>query len=350
MGDPVSGAYPGPAVLAVRGPSRAGKTALIEGLIQALAADGIEVAYVKRTHHELDLPAKGSGRVWSRRPAAMVMHAPDRLQVTVAPGDDSTPALLRALPPNIDLALVETHSQQVYPTLLSTLMEPGEGEDVIARWEPLQPPTDAIIRAARSLVPADRELDRALRLATAMHGGRGCPGVILGTRLGLAGLHALGMEAGGGDGLVVTLETDRCAADAVLAVTGCRIGRGTLRFVDHGKVAATFAHAASGRAVRVAARGDLRARAGWACDARERRALQRAAYLSMTDDELFTLADAPVSARDEARGDESPRRRVNCATCGEEVADGREVQVEHGTYCRACLAPREAELEGSRHG
>lgn len=58
--------------------------------------------------------------------------------------------------------------------------------------------------------------------------------------------------------LIVYVEIDRCAADAIQAVTGCKLGKRTLKHVDYGKMAATFVNIATGRAVRVAAKETAR--------------------------------------------------------------------------------------------
>jgi formylmethanofuran dehydrogenase subunit E len=134
--------------------------------------------------------------------------------------------------------------------------------------------------------------------------------------------------------LTVLVETDRCAVDAVQAITGCRPGKRTLRLLDLGKLAATFIDDATGRAVRVAARPGLRAQV--AVDAAEdRHAAQRLAYLAMAPDELFTVREATV-AIDQFDRPGPPRRRVDCMLCGEEVSDGRDVATDAGPCCRAC--------------
>src|ERR1700684_2922746 len=53
--------------------------------------------------------------------------------------------------------------------------------------------------------------------------------------------------------LVSFVEIDRCATDAIGLVTGCRLGKRALKFRDWGKMAATFVHLETGRALRVIA-------------------------------------------------------------------------------------------------
>ncbi len=146
-----------PAVLCVRGPSRSGKTTVCELLIAFFEARGRRTAYLKRTHHELDLPEKASGRVWTRGPSAMVILTPDRMQVTTPHVEPTAAAMLMALPAGIDVALLETHSAENYPTILSTTIEPAAGEDVISRWclDTLDRDIKAITAAALEAVCAD---------------------------------------------------------------------------------------------------------------------------------------------------------------------------------------------------
>ena len=59
--------------------------------------------------------------------------------------------------------------------------------------------------------------------------------------------------------LIVYVEIDRCATDAVQAVTGCSLGKRTLKFLDYGKMAMTFVNTETEQAVRVLAKDDARA-------------------------------------------------------------------------------------------
>jgi formylmethanofuran dehydrogenase subunit E len=334
-----------PAVVCIRGPSRSGKTELIRRLIETLRARGVSVAYLKRTHHPLDLPGKGSARVWQSNPAAMVIHGVDRVQLTFPAGSRDAPSLLSHVPADVDLVLLETHNPEPFPTILARGVDAAEGEEVIGRWAlcDIDAAVATLTPALVRLLPSDCPLARSLRSAVALHGGHACPGLILGTRLALAGAEALGVEVPDRTKrLKVVLETDRCAADAVQAVTGCRLGQRTLRLLDYGKLAATFTDQSQGWAVRVAVRGDLRDRVADMCPAGGREALL-AAYATMTPPELFDFRSVvlpPVS-------EDSPRvgrRHVRCTACGEEVSDRREVDVDGRLFCRPCAAAR---LEGA---
>jgi molybdopterin-guanine dinucleotide biosynthesis protein MobB len=124
----------GPKTFCVRGPSRSGKTSIVERLVREFESEGIRVACLKRSHHQLDLPEKASGRVWASRPSAMVLSAADRLQLTLPAGDGTVASLLALVPAAIDLVLLETHTPEPYPTILSALATPEPGEEVIGRW------------------------------------------------------------------------------------------------------------------------------------------------------------------------------------------------------------------------
>lgn len=68
-----------------------------------------------------------------------------------------------------------------------------------------------------------------------------CAGQVLGVRMAMVGCREVGIdEPKGCKKLVVYVEMDRCATDAVQAVTGCSLGKRTLKFLDYGKMAATF--------------------------------------------------------------------------------------------------------------
>src|SRR3990172_12461386 len=107
-----------------------------------------------------------------------------------------------------------------------------------------------------------KPFDELLQEAVAFHGHL-CPGQILGVRMAMVGCRALGVEEpkAMGKGLVVFVEIDRCACDAIQVVSGCSLGKRTLKHLDYGKMAATFVNVSTEEAVRVVARADARGRA-----------------------------------------------------------------------------------------
>lgn len=137
--------------------------------------------------------------------------------------------------------------------------------------------------------------------------------------------------------LIVWVEIDRCMSDAVSAVTGARLGRRSLKFLDYGKVAATFLNVAEGRAVRIVAREDSRELAERRfpeLDSKKER--QMRAYREASSEELFKVEKVSVVLGEEDLPGR-PRRRVLCDVCLEGINDGREVLKEDGqTLCRPC--------------
>lgn len=182
-----------------------------------------------------------------------------------------------------------------------------------------------------------KSLEEYLALAAEAHGHM-CPGQVLGVRMAMLGLKALAIDdpAKHRKRLLAFVEIDRCATDAVSLVTGCRLGSRTLKFVDHGKVAATFVNLETQKAVRVLARDDSRLKAksmfAQLC-APYRQQLE--AYKVMDDAELFTVRPVRVILKPEDLPGR-PRSRVVCEQCREGVNDGRERTVNGRILCRGC--------------
>lgn len=164
-----------------------------------------------------------------------------------------------------------------------------------------------------------------------------CPRQILGVRIGLAGMEALGLEANQGNKRLLTiLETDGCFADGVIAATNCTVGHRTLRVEDYGKVAATFVDTKTGRAVRVAPALDVRNRAYSCCPEEPRHySAQMQAYQTMSVEQLVTIAEIQLVTPIEQIVSR-PGIRVECAACGEEIMNEREIIVDGQAFCRSC--------------
>ena len=180
-------------------------------------------------------------------------------------------------------------------------------------------------------------LDDYLEMAATMHRGCVCPGQVLGTRMALLGCRLLGIEPPDQEKrLFVFVEMDRCFADAVAAVSGCRLGKRTLKYLDYGKAACTFYDDRTGRAVRVLARDDARDRAQqYAEPGMGKYEAQLHAYRVMPDEELFVVQEVLVELPPEDRPGR-PISRVMCHRCGEGINDRREVIRDGQILCRAC--------------
>jgi len=180
-------------------------------------------------------------------------------------------------------------------------------------------------------------LDELLLEAASMHRGCICPGQVLGVRMAMLGCRLLGIdEPTHGKRLIVYVEIDRCMADAIAAVTGCRLGKRTLKHVDYGKCACTFVDTLTGRAVRILAREDAREDIwSYVPFDPDKETAQREAYKIMPDDELFVVQEVMVTIPEHDRPGR-PVSRVKCAICGEGINDQREVQLNGLVACRAC--------------
>ncbi len=188
----------------------------------------------------------------------------------------------------------------------------------------------------------DLEFDQLLTESVGIHGHL-CPGQVLGVRMSMLGLREIGIrDPQGGDrkNIIVFVEMDRCATDAVQSVTGCSLGHRTLKFMDYGKMAATFVNLATNRAVRIIAKDESRALAKNYFPAIENKfAAQLEAYKIMTDEELFAVREVRVRIRPEDMPGR-PTRRVICESCREQVQDGREQCRNGRILCRPCADKR----------
>ncbi len=177
-----------------------------------------------------------------------------------------------------------------------------------------------------------------IKLAEQAH-GHICAGQILGLRMALYGLCLLGLDDPTGKDrkrLVSFVEIDRCATDAVAVVTGCRLGKRTLKVRDFGKVAATFCDLQENRAVRVVARESSKQRARELYpDIADRELQQMRAYRDLPDVEMFEAQWVRVRLPPEdLPGYKAPR--AVCAGCGEGINFKREVMRDGRLLCRAC--------------
>ncbi len=180
--------------------------------------------------------------------------------------------------------------------------------------------------------------DALLQESVKTHGHL-CPGQVLGVRMSMLGLREIGLEDPRGKdrkNIIVFVELDRCATDAVQSVTGCSLGHRTMKFMDYGKMAATFVNLKTNRAVRVIAREDSRQKAKERFPAiQDKYAAQLEAYKIMPDEGLFDVMEVTVALRPEDMPGR-PLGRTRCDLCGEYVQDRREVSREGKALCRPC--------------
>jgi formylmethanofuran dehydrogenase subunit E len=181
-------------------------------------------------------------------------------------------------------------------------------------------------------------LEELLERAGHSHGHM-CAGQVLGVRMAMLGCKAIGINDPRGvdrKSLIVFVEIDRCAADAIHTVTGCRLGKRTLKYHDYGKLAATFLNTKSGEAIRIVALDSARDAADLSFPQIENKyERQLSAYKALPDEKLFKTERVAVNvpAQDQPG---RPVSRVSCEGCGEGINDHREVLRDGHTFCRAC--------------
>jgi len=184
-------------------------------------------------------------------------------------------------------------------------------------------------------------LETLLQKAEVAHGHM-CAGQVLGVRMSLLGLKSLGIEEPlGADRkrLVSYVEIDRCATDAIAMVTGCRLGKRTLKFRDWGKMAATFVDLSSDSGVRVVALENSRDLARELHPEVESRSQQQMlAYRELGDDQLFRLQRVRVHV-DASELPGYKTDRVVCARCAEGINFGRFEVVADQRLCLTCAHP-----------
>ncbi len=183
--------------------------------------------------------------------------------------------------------------------------------------------------------------DKLLLKAEVAHGHL-CAGLVLGVRMAMLGLNRLDIRDPKGEDrkrLIVYVEIDRCATDAIGIVTGCRLSKRALKFRDWGKMAATFVDLEAGRAIRIVALDNSRELASQLFPRIESEGQrQMMAYRELTDAQMFTEQWVRVAidpqelpgARDE---------RVDCPHCGEGVNFGRIAVVNGERLCLSCAHP-----------
>lgn len=170
--------------------------------------------------------------------------------------------------------------------------------------------------------------------------GEVCPGIVMGTRIAMAGMRELGMNPFERNrDLMVYVEIDRCMADAVQAVTGISMGHRTLKYKDYGKFAATFLDLSSRKAVRISALEGPRVPAendNKEDDVRPDMKEMVEKLSRVPEEELLLIEEVKVNIGEhDIPG--FPKYKAYCEECGDRVLDRREVNIEGRTLCKACV-------------
>lgn len=162
--------------------------------------------------------------------------------------------------------------------------------------------------------------------AVAYHGHL-CGGQLTGVRMARMALKLLNIpDPKTSKSLIVYVECDRCLTDAIGTVTGCKLGKRTLKWMDYGKSAATFINLNTGEAIRLSRKSKIRPPENVDLIAFNK---------SIPDEDLFNVEYVHVDYRPEDLPGK-PLDAMTCPSCGEEVIDGRQVSHDGKMICKAC--------------
>jgi len=178
-----------------------------------------------------------------------------------------------------------------------------------------------------------------LKSSAAAHGHL-CPGQVVGVRMAMLGCRLIGLNDPTRHDqikkLIVYVEMDRCTADAVAHVTGVKLGRRSLKFMDYGIMAATFVNLETGNAFRVISTEEARSLApSYAPEIDQKYPQQLEAYKRMPDSVLFRVQQVRIAVPDEDLPGPT-RYKATCSGCGQVVRDRREVIKDGRTFCQPC--------------
>lgn len=357
-----------PLEIAFVGSSGSGKTTLLERITPALTRRGLRVGLVKHTHHyvEMDQEGRDSWRFAQAGAHRVLLVTPEKTFLQSASHlleGEPLPAYLQGL----DIVLHEGGRRLTLPTILVGANEMPSGERAVqgpllalvggslqGPWprfdrDDVEGIAEFLISQTKSAGTSDHvDFEAILRKSAADH-GHSCPGQVLGVRMTLRALAELGIgHPVPRKRLMVIAETDRCAVDAVASVTGCSVGKRSLRLVEYGKMAATYVDLETGSAVRVVVRDDSRdAAQRFAEPGLEGHEAQASAYSRMSDDDLLSVQRVRVRP-DHFEPPGTKRGRTPCAVCGEHVSDGRELVLAGIRLCRPCAGDSYYDLISSR--
>jgi formylmethanofuran dehydrogenase subunit E len=184
-----------------------------------------------------------------------------------------------------------------------------------------------------------KDFDTLLKNSATAHGHL-CPGQVVGVRMAMLGCKLIGLDEPTRidqiKKLIVFVEMDRCAGDAVAYVTGVKLGRRSLKFLDYGIMAATFVNLETNNAFRVISTEDARDLATvYAAEIPEKYSQQLEAYKRMPDSVLFRVQKVRVDmSKYDLPG--PTRKKVSCSRCGQVIRDNREVVQNGHILCKPC--------------
>ena len=170
--------------------------------------------------------------------------------------------------------------------------------------------------------------------------GHLCPGQVVGVRMAILGCELIGLDDPSSSSqikkIVVYVEIDRCATDAISYVTGVKLGRRSLKFVDNGIMAATFVNLETNRAHRIHSTEESRELAAkYAPEIKDKHLQQLEAYKIMPLEELFVIEEVKVDIPISDMPGPTHFKAV-CEKCKTVVRDKKEICKNGQILCRPC--------------
>ena len=179
-----------------------------------------------------------------------------------------------------------------------------------------------------------------LLAGSAKEHGHLCPGQVIGARMAILGLQLIGLENTRDSRdikkLIVYVEIDRCATDAISYVTGVKPGRRSLKFKDYGIMAATFINLDTQKSVRIVSTEESRELSKkYAPHIPDMHKRQLEAYKIMPLSELFDIYEVSVDI--DASDMPGPSAfKAECEDCGIIIRDKKEVLTDNRILCHEC--------------
>jgi len=126
--------------------------------------------------------------------------------------------------------------------------------------------------------------------------------------------------------LIVYVECDRCLTDAIGTVTGCKLGKRSLKSMDYGKSAASFLNLKTGKAIRILSVKKTRPPQG---------ADLVKFFENVPDEDMFIVRPVKINYKPEDLPGK-PTIAATCQKCGEDIIDGRHVSGDDADICKPC--------------
>ncbi len=181
--------------------------------------------------------------------------------------------------------------------------------------------------------------DTLLEGSAGQHGHL-CPGQVVGVRMAMLGCRLIGLDNPKSreqiKKLLVFIEMDRCTADAVAYVTGVKLGRRSLKFMDYGIMAASFVNLSNRKSFRIISTEESRDLCDiYAPEVEGKHQKQLCAYKRMPDSVLFKVQKVSIDIPEVDLPGPTIQKTM-CCKCGQMVRDGREVKKDGQALCRPC--------------